>query len=137
MSVEAPEDLAQRVSEAQQERALQNAPLTPEEETKLRAAWKLIGAWEMTESPDENLEYTCPLCNGEGYTDGFRLDAQNITPATIGGYGIGEGLGAAELVANSVGRLLATLDIERARTRLHGKSCFSAPGLGCVCEEKP
>lgn len=87
-------------------------PFTPAEEKALREAWALIGAWETTEAADE-LEYECPLCDGQGTTGGFRLDAVNVTPATLGGYGIGEGLVAAELVAMSTGRLLATLDAER------------------------
>lgn len=86
-------------------------PLTSEEEMALRAAWALIGAWEKREDG----VYPCPLCDEQGTVDGFVLDATNITPATLGGYGIGEGLMAATLVAESTGPLLASLDAERAR----------------------
>lgn len=84
-------------------------PLSPYDEKKLRAAWALIGAWEEREDGP----YQCPLCHGEGEADGFVLDATNVCPATIAGYGIGEGLAAAELVAESTGALLSTLDAVR------------------------
>jgi hypothetical protein len=85
-------------------------PLSPSEEKKLRAAWALIGAWEEREDGS----YQCPLCHGEGEVDGFVLDATNVCPGTIAGYGIGDGLAAAELVAESTGALLSTLDAVRA-----------------------
>ncbi len=89
-------------------------PLTPEEEKALREAWISIGGWELTDRIEGAEEVTCPVCNGEGACEGFRLDATNVTPATLGGYGIGKGLDDAELVANSTGALLATLDQTRA-----------------------
>lgn len=86
--------------------------LTKDEEAALRKAWAAVGDWEQT-TPEE--EHECPVCGGEGYVDGVRYDATAACPATVVGYGIGEGLAAAELLAVSTGPLLATLDAERAK----------------------
>lgn len=91
-------------------------PYTREEEAELRAAWEKIGAWEKTSETGEGEYLECPFCHGDGETEGFILDATNVTPATLVGCGIGDGLEAAELVAKSTGHLLATLDAERAQS---------------------
>lgn len=86
--------------------------LTRDEEAALRKAWAAVGDWEQT-TPEE--EHECPVCGGEGYVDGVRYDATAACAATVVGYGIGDGLEAAELLAVSTGPLLATLDAERAK----------------------
>lgn len=98
-----------------------DAPLTPDEERALREAWAHIGAWEPWDGQDEGATYVCPLCSGEGATDGIVLDATKPFAATLGAYGIGPGLAAAELVAGSTGRLLATLDQVRAERVLEAE----------------
>lgn len=87
-----------------------DAPLTPDEERALREAWAHIGSWEPWDGQEPGATYECPLCNGEGETEGVILDATKPFAATLGAYGIGPGLAAAELVAGSTGRLLTTLD---------------------------
>lgn len=86
--------------------------LTRDEEAALRKAWAAVGDWEQT-TPEE--EHECPVCGGDGYVDGVRYDATAACAATVVGYGIGDGLEAAELLAVSTGPLLATLDAERAK----------------------
>lgn len=52
------------------------------------------GYYEAGEGPAE--EFECPLCHGEGKVDGNRYDAREVIPATLVGYGIGDGLRIAE-----------------------------------------
>ena len=87
--------------------------LTREEEQAVRAAWASVGSWEQTTEAEEQW---CPTCDGEGYVEGVRYDATAVCPATVVGYGIGDGLAAAELLVTSTGGLLATLDAERAKS---------------------
>ena len=92
---------------------------TQEEEQEVRAAWASVGSWEQTTEAEEQ---QCPTCDGEGYVEGVRYDATSVCPATVVGYGIGDGLAAAELLATSTGGLLATLDAERAKSaELHAE----------------
>lgn len=89
------------------------SPLTPDEERAIREAWAHIGSWEPWDGQAEGATYVCPLCNGEGETEGVILDATKPFAATLNPCGIGPGLAAAELVAGSTGRLLATVDAVR------------------------
>lgn len=90
-----------------------DAPLTPDEERALREAWAHIGSWEPRDGQEPGATYECPLCNGEGETEGVILDAAKPFAATLHPCGTGPGLAAAELVAGSTGRLLATVDTAR------------------------
>ena len=48
------------------------------------------------EGEESNETISCPLCAGEGEVEGQRYDAATVLPATLCGYGIGDGLRAAE-----------------------------------------
>lgn len=41
-------------------------------------------------------DFTCPLCDGEGYVEGTVADVKEVVAASVVAYGIGKGLGLAE-----------------------------------------
>lgn len=62
-----------------------------------RSSWDEEAQAYVSPSPEAVEEaMTCPLCSGEGYTEGQRYDSKEEFASTVVAYGIGKGLGLAE-----------------------------------------
>jgi hypothetical protein len=73
-------------------------------------------------------EMTCPLCDGEGYTEGQRYDSKETMAATVVAYGIGKGLALAEeWVENGPADVLALIAEVRQLQQ----------ALSITCEREP
>ena len=82
----------------------------------IAAAWKRVGSWQETTRTENGQVDECPFCGGDGEVEGIIYDATAVHPATLVGYGIGQGLEDAELLAGAVPVLLA--EVERLREAL-------------------
>lgn len=94
----------------------------------IAAAWARVGSWQRTKVRDGSWQPTddtsademeCPLCTGDGVAFGVRWDATTVSPATLVGYGIGQGLEDAELLAGAVPVLLGEVErLQRERAEV-------------------